>query len=208
MTAEGDVTLALPGSWWRIPVQDEDAAARSIRAYIDSTVGRVDELAQHRAELRDHLTESVDDARRVNGQHIYLSSEIAPGVPIAITLTTYRPELPVTLSRHVNVGLAAESLAASLRGDVTDVEYNVWSEDGVAVVREFRVVYLTDENGDQERTIRIDYWLLREGIADTRLMAFSAPVFDDEMFDPLVELMDAIVATVDWDLAGHDDLKE
>src|SRR5690606_1065570 len=43
---DDDLTFALPGQWWRIPVQDTEAAARSIRAFVTHTVGKADEHAQ------------------------------------------------------------------------------------------------------------------------------------------------------------------
>lgn len=193
-----DVTFALPGRWWRIPVQDPKAAAKSIHAYVEHSVGRVDELAQHRAGLRRQLTEAVDEARRINGRNLYLTSEITPGVPIAINLTTYAPDLPARLSAEVGVDVAAESFAASLRDGGPESEITVWTGDGVAVVREFRIQYLTDEEGNQERSLRIDYWLFRDGTTDTVLLAFVAPVIWDETYEPLIDLIDAIVSTVDW----------
>lgn len=201
---DADITFALPGRWWRIPVQDEKAAAKSIHAYVENTVGKVDELAQHRAGLRRQLTEAVDEARSINGRHLYLTSEITPGVPLAINLTTYAPDLPPRLSADVGVEVAAESFASSLRDEGADSEITVWTGEGVAVVREFRIQYLTDEEGNQERSLRIDYWLFRDGTRDAALLAFVAPVIWDETYEPLIDLIDAIVSTVDWQEPGDE----
>lgn len=197
MTSD-DLTFALPGQWWRIPVQDSEASARSIRAFVTDTVGRADEHAQLRADLRQQLTKSTDDARSAQGREVYLTGEIAPGVPLSITLTTYRPELPTQFSASLGVDMTAESFASRLRSRAADADVEVWSEGDVAVVRDFRSQLATDEEGNEERTLRLDYWLLHAGTTETVLLSFTTPVIWEEAVEAVLELVDAIISTVDW----------
>ncbi len=192
-----DVTLALPGRWWRIVLHDPQAAQRSVRAYVNELAGRRDDLAQSRAELRADLDEAVAEARRIGGLSMYMSSEVAPGVPTSISLTTYKPELPVQVSMLTSAAVAADALAASLRSTAPGDAVEVWAEDGLGVVRSVDRSHLTSESGDQAATLRVDYWLLRDGDPDTRLLTFSSPVIWEDLADALVVLFDAIVATVE-----------
>lgn len=195
---DDDLTFALPGQWWRIPVQDPEAAARSIRAFVSHTVGKSDEHAQLRADVRRQLTTSTDEARSAQGREVYLTGEIAPGVPLSITLTTYRPELPTQFSASLGVDMTAESFASRLRSRAADADVEVWVEGDVAVVRDFRSQLATDEEGNEERTLRLDYWLLHAGTTESPLLSFTTPVLWDEATDAVVELIDAIISTVDW----------
>lgn len=192
-----DVTFALPGTWWRIPIQDPDAATRSIRSYVDAVAGPRDDLAQTRAAFREELSRTVADAREVAGQTMYMAIELSPGVPTSISLTTYRPELPPTLSSQVDFDLSVEAFAANLSERSPDDDVSVWSEDGVGLIRLVGSTFVTDESGEQAENLKVDYWLLAEDQPYPTLAVFSSPVIWDDMDVALLDLFDAIVATVE-----------
>ena len=195
-------TFALPGDWWTIRVDEN--AERSIKAYVERQVGRDDRLAAHRAELRQHLSEALGQARSGGAIAMYLALELAPGVPLPVTLTTYRPPVPPHLTMEVGPMPASDSFAAWLERSSPESEVGSWSDESVGVVRERKFAIMTGEDGDQVENLRADYWVFVAGSLQPFLMAFSSPVIWAEELEPLAGLFDAIVETVSWH-EGADD---
>ena len=193
-----DVSFALPGTWYRIPVQNEKASLSAIRSFADDHIGKGDELATLRREMRTQLATAASEARLVGGQHMFIATDLVPGTPAGITLTTYIPNIPRPLSASISIQLAAESIASQLQNPAGTSDIDTWDGERVSVVREQRSVFHTNQDGEQAESLRVDYWLLREVDPDPLLLSFSAPVYVDDMRDALAELLDAIVSTCDW----------
>ncbi len=193
-------TFALPGDWWRIRLTDPPAAvAASVKSYVERHVGKADDRAQYRAQLREYLASAITQASEADARAMYFSQEISPGVPMAISLTTYHPALPPRLSWESGIAVAAESFAGSLHESDPDALIGVWSDDDIAVVRDVRITILTTETGDQEANLRVDYWLFATGQGRPWLLAFGSPLIWEEELEPLVGMLDAIVNTVAWE---------
>ncbi|SFC85168.1 hypothetical protein SAMN04487968_112118 [Nocardioides terrae] len=197
------LAFALPGEWWRIPLREgADVTTSSIRAFVQRSMGRDDARAQTRADLRAHLARAASEAVEGGGVEMYFALELAPGVPIPITLTTYRPQLPARLSFESGLAAAADSFASTLSNmSPTSVVTN-WHDDGAAVIRDVRLRYVTSETGEQIEDLRVDYWLMKAGSEEQFLMAFSTPLIWEEELQPMSEMLDAIVRTVSWEDAA------
>lgn len=198
--ATGDLTFALPGNWWRIPLVQEDETEQAVRAYVEAMVGRADDKAQVRHDLRAHLAMATDEARRGAGQEMFLASEMAPGVPLAVTMVTYLSPLPERLTDSASLDEKADSFAGSLRAEDDQADIDVWVGDEVAVVREMGLPPLTSKEGEQEFNLRVRYWLMREGPSQSVMFTFSTPLIWEEQRDAVLEMFDAIIGTVDWEL--------
>lgn len=198
------VDFMLPGRWWRFPLGTEQEMRRSARAMAVQALGRADHLAQLRSELCAQVVQAARSAKAARGTEFYFGLEIAPGMPLPMSLTVYWPDVPVPPSRHAGHRLAAESLAASLagmgRGEVSVLD----SEDfGVVRVVGGQPPTGSPAEGDgaeleRLRASRLDvaYWILNPASPRTLLLSFSTSLGDFQ--DAVLELGDAIVATVMW----------
>lgn len=196
MPDPAEFTFALPGDWWTVKVDANPE--QSIRAYVERQVGRDDRLAARRGDLRRHLNGALEEARSGGAVAMYFALEIAPGVPFAMTLTTYRPQLPPHLSTEAGPRAASDSLAAWLAQVAPDSEVGSTADAEVGVVRERKLTLLTSEDGDQTENLRVDYWILTAESPSPFLMSFASPVIWPEELEPLANLLDAIVETVSW----------
>jgi hypothetical protein len=197
----GIADFALPGRWWRIPLDTEGSIEGSAQAMARELIGRGDEVAGLRRDLVRDVVAAATAARAGNGQDFYFALEITPGVGVPISLTVYWPELPTGPSRE-HAATAAASLAASLEKAEDPGEVAILELSPVAgVVRTTRafapsVPVAEVTAADQLGRLDLSYWVLQPGATRTLLMAFSTSMVD--LREPVTGLCDAVVATVTW----------
>lgn len=190
--AETGYDLALPGTWWEIPVDDPSATNRAIDRIVGSAVGHRDEDATARNELRTRFRLAASRARTAGASRLHLCREVVVGVPFPASLTVYRP--PIPLAEHGGRA-PLDQLEAVVEAAAEPDDATLETPAG-RVLRRVRVVEA--EEGTPEEgltTLRVDYWLVPPS---RRVLLLSFACGLPELRDGLVELFDLVVNTVSW----------
>ncbi|MCU1479681.1 MAG: hypothetical protein JWQ19_467, partial [Subtercola sp.] len=98
--SEPEFDVALPGEWMIIPLLSATAARAAVARIVAQGVGRRDEDARLRAELRASFTTAVDQARGAGATQLHLCRELVAGVPLPASLTVYWPRLSLAATRE------------------------------------------------------------------------------------------------------------
>lgn len=198
MSALPGFDLALPGSWWSIPLENEATAARAIRRLVAEVAGRSDHDARLRADLRRRFAAAARQAMSAEAKQLYLCREIVPGVMLPSSLTIYWPPLALPPGTPGAPGL--RRLLGAPEDGQTEEEFAV--ADTVGLRRDRLVVSPAgDSPADPEvTTVEVGYWLVLPGGSRVVLLSFSCgmPLLRPD----LVALFDLVVATLSWDAAG------
>lgn len=88
-----DVEFVLPGTWRYVPVADAIASKRVVARVTEQAVGRTDDRAKLRADIRSRFTVAADRARDAGGEAMWICDEIMTGVPLPASIVLYRPPL-------------------------------------------------------------------------------------------------------------------
>ena len=190
------LVFRLMGRWWRIDVSDEAAIARSARAFVDAVTGRRDDLAGLRADARRSVAAAASAARSGGAAMLMVATELAPGVPMPVTLTVHDA---AALRMSPSIGTAEsdvlDTLTESLRlaaaaGIDTLVERRTSDAPAVRVHR-----FDAAENGT--RRLLADYWCLVPASKRVVLVQFGTPLGD--IPSVMLELFDSIVLAAHYD---------
>ncbi len=203
-TRDGGFDFALPGDWWAVPVAHAEETERAVAALVRDTVGRRDEDATARAELRSRFLFAADRARAAGATQLHLCREVMPGVPLPATLTVYHPRLslrrlgptPAEALRAV-LGTIREPEPEPVVGASADVAPDTDLEFpcGPAVRRVREVAAPADSPEAGIATLEVDYYLATPG---DRILLLSFACGLPALAPQLTELFDLVVATVSW----------
>jgi len=184
------VRVVLPATWWVIDLTDESARRRSIGALVERQMGRGDELATLRTDLRRHLEVTAVDAGALGGQLMAISLTRAGSVPIPASVTVYRSPAGSTRSESLD-DVEAALQAGAAKDDTVDAAQGPWGP----VLRRTRIGEGVEELGARDVPMLLaDYWLDPGDGAGLLSLTFSSPLV--EARDALLPLFDTIVASV------------
>jgi hypothetical protein len=193
--------FVLPGTWSRVDLTSDASTRTAIRKLVESRVGKADDRASLRAEMRAELQKGADLARSASAIEYHIADSIAPGVPLAATLSVHLPSFDereldmLGLAELGELLLGAET--TSLTDDSLDANSVPFSVEGIRVVR--RISRLAGEPvGDLPGRVLVQfsYWMAAANPARFALLAFATPFVE---FEPqLTELFDAVVLTTRW----------
>jgi hypothetical protein len=196
MSARVAPKILLPGTWLRVDLTSEATTRSSIRRLIEAGVGRSDSLARLRAHLRTELQAGADIARKGQAVEFYVAQSIAPGVPLAATLSVHVPEVDQDKLRSLGLDELAELFESAERTGHADST----SESAVEEIRVVRAVShgFANSSGESEPVplVSFDYWMAATNPPRIALLAFSSSFVQFE--DQLTELFDAVVAATRW----------
>ena len=210
----GDIKIALPGTWWNVPMDDSESAARTIRAIVDEVIGRADDRATLRNAIREELMSDVNAARSRGAHALYLARELTRGIPLSASLTVLWPrvsDVPADIAEEPWLHRAVLKLAVDASrkdgdtGDGTEQDPSLDADldiPGMAMLRRVARHTTLTASGQPSVALQVDYWIAFAGHARPALISFSS-VFSG-MDEQLVGLFDAIAATTTWqdDLEG------
>lgn len=192
--------FALPGRWWKVPLDIPERMNRSAAALAEHALGRADHLATARAELRQAVAQAASFAARASALEFHFAQEVVPGVPVPLFLAVYKPALPQRLSTSASAQAAADSLAAGLTANSADSTVTTWTQGALGVARELRVLQPSPDAELPTTQLRVDYWISLHNSDDTFIMSFTAPLYWEQVAEGLLALTDAVVSTLAWEV--------
>lgn len=194
--------MLLPGTWWRIPLAPAAATETSIRKMVEDSIGRSDERAAVRRELRTQVSEAAARARRGGGEVMFFSREIMEGVPLPVSLTVLRPEVEldvmVASQPDRNLPLLEGALKRASR-DKSREHWRSFVSGGAAIVRSTSIVSGSIPGDDESPTVPTlvtDYWAVAPGSVKPIIFSFSTSM--PQLAESFIELFDAIIESIDW----------
>ncbi|MBO9553607.1 hypothetical protein [Cellulomonas sp.] len=184
------VRVVLPATWWAVDLRDEAARRRSIATLVGQQLGRGDELAALRADLRRHLEVVAIDAAALGGQLLAISLTRAGPVPIPASVAVYRA-LAGDRARETLANVEAALRAEPATSDTVDAAQGPHGP----VLRRTRTASGAAEIGAQDVPMLLaDYWLDLGDGAGLVSLTFSSPLV--EAREALLPLFDTVVASV------------
>lgn len=195
------VQIVLPGSWWKIPVGDAEAANRSIRALAEKITNRVDEFAQLRRDLRAELTQLAEKARDGGADQLFLAIEIVPGAPLPMSLALFWPEIDVLGSTPSDpktvIALVREALGSRPDAETYGDQEQATLGGTETWRRSHTIEHPADGDVDAYETFVVDYWIAVPGMQRVALLTFSTTVPGER--ELLLELFRVMVESMRWD---------
>lgn len=182
--------VLLPSSWWSVPLATPQGRRKGIAALVEEQVGRADQHAGLRADLRRHLEQAADDAAAAGGRILAVSLMRAGGVPVPATLTVYRVPGAGLLERGVaemHDVLAADDGAA-------DALELAEGPSGAVLRRVTRRPGAASVGGQGVELLLADYWVDPGDGRGPLCLSFSTPLVGQA--PAMLELFDVIVASV------------
>jgi hypothetical protein len=191
--------FVLPGSWSRVDLTTVDSMKVTVRRIVDDAVGRQDERARLRAELRKAIIDAATPARDRGAIEFHFARELTEGVPLSATLAVFL--VPADL------GSIDEMPASAIDMVVADAVMDSGSAKAVPVSPGIKVTRTASRRRVPERNgvpsheiVEADYWISASSPARIAVLSFSTALA--ELEDDMLTLFNAIVQTVRWDVAG------
>jgi hypothetical protein len=190
------LTLRLPGTWVQLDPNRPEVTTDRIHAFVELAIGRADELAQARHDMRKALGLMMDGAPEAAAlESTFLCHEISPGSPTPIAVSVFSPA-DVHMSPAIGTaGAVIETFLAAMEvlGDAAD-----WTRidcaDGEAA-RRWGITETVVAEGAEDLPLRsfvADYWRTVPGSKRLVLVTVTSPLAD--IPQTLLRLADAIVA--------------
>ncbi len=196
-TSAPRLVLRLPGTWVQLDPSRPEVTDRRIRVYVDLAMGRADELAKARADMRKAMGAMINSADGSAAlESVFLCHEVSPGTPTPIAVSVFAPA-QLHLSPVIGTAPAdvIDGFLAAMEaiGDGADWERRA-CVDGESV-RRWRIAETVLADGLEDQPVRsfsADYW---RTVPDTKrlvLVTVTSPLAD--IPETMLRLADAIVA--------------
>ena len=191
------LTLRLPGTWVQLDPNRPEVTTERIHAFVELAMGRADELAQARHDVRQALGMMLEKAPEAAAlESTFLCHEISPGSPTPIAVSVFSPaDIHMSPAVGTQSGTVIETFLAAMEllGDSAD-----WTRlecaDGEAA-RRWRVTETVVAEGAEDLPLRsfvADYWRTVPSSKRLVLVTVTSPLAD--IPQTLLHLADAIVA--------------
>lgn len=195
------LVLRLPGTWVQLDPSRPELTDKRIRAFVDLSMGRADQLATARADLRKALGLMVERADPVAAlESTFMCHEVASGVSTPIAISVFTPEA-IRMSPAIGTDSATliDGFLAAMNaiGDGDDWEA-LACMDGHAARRWSVTEDALGEGLDDIpfRAFQADYWRTVPDAKRLVLVTVTSPLAD--VAHMLARLADAIVAGSRW----------
>lgn len=192
------LSLRLPGTWVQLDPRRPELTSERVLAFVELALGRADELAQARHDLRRALgllTRQAPEAAAL--ESCFLCHEISPGTTTPIAVSVFSPaEMHMSPAVGVHPGAVIDTFLAAMDvlGDAAD-----WSRldcaDGEAA-RRWRTSETVVAEGVEDVPLRsfvADYWRTVPGSKRLVLVTVTSPLAD--IPQTLLRLADGILAS-------------
>lgn len=190
------LVLRLPGTWVQLDPSRPELTDKRIRTFVEVSMGRADELATARADMRKALGLMVERAEPAAAlESTFLCHEVSPGVPTPIAVSVFSPDAihmsPVIGTQPDDV-ISGFISAMEVIGDGEGWEV-LPCVDGVAA-RRWRITESVVAEGLEDvplTAFSADYWRTVPGLKRLVLVNVTSPLAD--LAQSLLRMADAIV---------------
>lgn len=190
------LALRLPGTWVQLDPHRPVLTRKRIRSFVDVAMGKADELAHARHEMRKALGLVIDNAPPdAMLESTFLCHEISPGSPTPIAVSVFTP---VQIRMSPSVGCApAAVIETFLEAMDVNGSADAWSRIGCVdgeAARRWHVTENVITDGDSDPPLRsfvADYWRTVPASKSLVLVTVTSPLAD--IPHTLLEFADAIV---------------
>lgn len=205
----GDFRIVLPGTWLRVPLDEDDRVRVFARAAVIDAVGRSDRLASLR---RDAVTRVVDLARqtRESGAHtLLMATQMLPGVPFSASVvgrdvpwpTPVAPSTPAVASAVADSGDPAPAGAASGQDAMRDRLEAAYPGREIRDLRSGPAVRELSHGvlrGKEEEipSLQLAYWIPRPDSDELLHIRFTTPTAGVDA--PVAAFLDAVADSISW----------
>lgn len=189
----------LPGTWAQIPLHDAAEAREAIKRLVAKQLGRADDAATAREQLRRQFNEALKDAIAGEAQGMQIALEIIDGLPTPASFTVFLPEQPLTPAIGTEPAAVMSVLEKGMRGraDVDGTSIETFQTAESAVLRTSRTeLMVVDAEAEPMKVAIVDYWMTIPGSKRVILINFHTALADAIM--EMTELFDAIVRAAYW----------
>ncbi len=190
--------VRLPGTWVQLDPSRPELTDKRVRAFVQLTMGRADELAEARRQLRTALGLVVADApEQASLESTFLCHEIAPGVATPMAVSVFSPaEIHMSPAIGTAPGAVLDTFVAAMAamGDGDEWE-RLPCVDGEAV-RRWRITETVVAEGTEDLPLRsfvADYW---------RTVPFSKRLVLVNVSSPLAHIPQTLIRMADAIVAG------
>ncbi|MEO8093319.1 MAG: hypothetical protein ABI632_00170 [Pseudolysinimonas sp.] len=198
MSANSAPRFALPGTWGRVNLASDATAQKSIRRLVEHAVGREDNRATLRAELRGRFREATALAMANDAVDFYLALELAPGVPLPAWLAVFLPDIGSMDLDALGLSELRAGLQYGVKGTAPEgASTATLTLNRVQAVRQaFRRVQAATDETPQLDLLQVDYWIAASEPNRIALLTFTTSYVDIEA--QMLEFFDAVLGTVSW----------
>ncbi|AYF98526.1 hypothetical protein [Protaetiibacter intestinalis] len=195
-----ELRFRLPGAWQQVRLDDPETARADVKALIERQVGRQDERAALRGELRAALTDRLQSAVESGAIALFVALEIE-GLPLSAYYTVYLPAQPISGAVGTSADAVAGVFETGLRqADPGATVVRVASEESIALrTHRHQAVDVPTEEGEPQRqldTLVVDYWLTVPDTKRVVLVSFATALGGIE--EIMLDLFDAIIEVSYW----------
>lgn len=188
--------FVLPGSWWRVDLTSDEAMKTSIRRVVEESIGRQDDRARLRAELRDAIAAAAEPVREKGAVEFHIARELTAGVPLAASLAVFLVRTDLAPLEGMPASVVDMTVADAL-GDDGRIIATALSGGIRATRKSYRREVREREGIPAHEVVQADYWISAAMPARIAMLSFSTVFADFE--DDMLRLFDAIVQTIRWE---------
>lgn len=201
-TPARQLRFSLPGQWISLDPQDEAGATHTARIARE-VVGPADDAAPARRRVRSGLDDAVASARAARAHLLLLCREIAPGVPVPVSMSVHEA-VDVTPA----VGTSAEQVMRAFelslpRTAEPDLGTATRMETSDSIVLRLHAVtpQVIEEDGHQvvQRRLVARYWFTVPAVKQVVLVNITTPLGD--IAHTMLRFFDAIALAAKWSSA-------
>jgi len=190
------LTLRLPGTWIQLDPHRPDVTAGRIRSFVDLVIGRADQLAYARREMRTALEMVMDQAPTTSAlESTFVCHQLAPGTATPVAVSIFSPaqfHMSPAIGNQPATVIEAFLATLDVLGDGSDW-LRIGCVDGEAV-RRWCVTESVVADGTEDlavRTFVAHYWRTVPSSKRVALVTVTSPLADIPR--TLLRLADAIV---------------
>jgi hypothetical protein len=195
----------LPGQWSQIPLHERAEARTAIERLVELQVGKADQYATLRRDIRSRLLAALEAAIDGSGQSMHVALNVVPEVPISASFTVFLPAVALTPALGTTSTAVMDVFE---RGLATAADMETAQKFGIAGSEVLRVHRETVADFDDEhrdiRSLVVDYWLTVPGTKRIVLVSFST--LFSELAEVMITFFDSILRASYWEMpaAGED----
>lgn len=198
-----ELRLRLPGKWWQVPLHDEVEARASIRQLVERQVGRADDRAALRNELRTQFFAALESAIKADGQAMHLALDFVEGEPMSASVTVFLPPIGMTpaigTSGKAVIDLLEQGLRQTPGQELEGLVHFDTAESRVLRTQKRVLANVVDAEGERAEleTLVAEYWMSIPGTKRVILLVFTTIFVALE--EVMLDFFDSIVRVAYWE---------